>query len=78
MFEIVIIALTSTAVAFLVVWLVRKLTDARGASQASLSGSRSEMEISQQQGYVSWDSLATGRRASRKPQRKGNAKPWGW
>jgi len=78
MFELVMIALTSTVVAIFAVWLFRKLTQSRGASSASLSASRIPTDVAQRPRHRNLDGAVGGRRASRKPRGGGDIKPWGW
>lgn len=78
MLELIVIALVSTAVAFALVWLWRKLTEFKGATMASLSNNRNtELKLSSQQGYVNLPN-AMAERALLSKRASGNRKPWGW
>lgn len=87
MIELIAIALASLAIAVVLVWAWRKLTDSQGmaTSLVSLSNRNGSLRLSQQQGFVSLQASPRPPKKAKKP-RQGRAKqegrsvrkPWGW
>lgn len=83
MIELLLIALASTVIATLLVWLYRKLTEAKGinCSLVTLSNHNRSLRLSQQQGFVTLRNAGPGKqRTAAKQQRDEGSvrKPWGW
>ena len=79
MIELIMIAMASTLVALLLVWIGRKLTKFRGVNSASLGVKRAAKPRRYSREVASLERGSIGDSKRRELRRApANAKPWGW